>query len=268
VWIVGVGISASQSPQSLASHSKFFRLVRETLQYYRMHEKTLRHRTKPVEACPYCRGNEITRKGLRKNKYGDVQLFYCRRCKKKFTPLVTKNKTFPLRIILDSMTLYNRLYSLEDAAARVTEKYGLPVSRQNISNWLEGFAPYLSIARLRPALARRHDKYSLITDNINGLACRFKSPRNHIHIFTKRKISQTVGNFRVASRRRYLITFDRRARHQLSRRPDGSRDLENSAGHRTEAAVVAGKSSKARRATVLVDITPATSVSATKKRRS
>ena len=32
-------------------------------------------------------------------------------------------------------------------------------------------------------------------NNINDLACRFKSPRNHIHNRIGRKISQTVGSF-------------------------------------------------------------------------
>ncbi len=129
-----------------------------------MREEFSIHTTKPVESCPYCHGTKIIRKGLRKNKYGDVQRFYCRRCKRKFTPLVTKNKTFPLRVILEAITLYNRLYSLEESAAAVTEKFGLPVSRQNISNWLADFVSYLTIKRLRPAIARRHDKYSLITE--------------------------------------------------------------------------------------------------------
>jgi transposase-like protein len=35
----------------------------------------------------------IIRNGVRMNKYGDVQLFYCRHCKKKFTPLVTRHKS-------------------------------------------------------------------------------------------------------------------------------------------------------------------------------
>ena len=122
------------------------------------------HETKPVETCRYCGGSSIKRKGRRKNKYGDVPLYYCHRCQRKFSPLVTKNKTFPLRVILDALTLHNRLYSLEDAAQAVTRKYGLSVSRQNIANWRAGFAPYLPVTRLRPAFAASHDKYSLVTE--------------------------------------------------------------------------------------------------------
>jgi transposase-like protein len=66
------------------------------------------HQTKPTLACPYCRDRHIIKKGVRKNKYSTVQLFACRRCKKKFTPLVTKHKSFPLRAIIEALTQYNR----------------------------------------------------------------------------------------------------------------------------------------------------------------
>jgi hypothetical protein len=51
-------------------------------------------RRRPTAACPYCAGRRIIRKGVHKNKYGDVQFFYCSYCKKKFTPLVTRHKSF------------------------------------------------------------------------------------------------------------------------------------------------------------------------------
>jgi transposase-like protein len=75
------------------------------------------HETKPTIACPYCGGKHIIRKGVRRNKYGDVQLFHCRPCDRRFTPLVNKNRSYPLRVILHAITRYNRLDTLEDAAA-------------------------------------------------------------------------------------------------------------------------------------------------------
>lgn len=90
------------------------------------------HQNKPVTACPYCGGGRVIRKGVRNNKYGKVQLFYCHHCRKKFTPLVSKHKTFPLRVIIDALTAYNRLFTLEHAAATVSRKYGIAVSRQNV----------------------------------------------------------------------------------------------------------------------------------------
>ena len=38
-----------------------------------------------LRLCKYCDSGRITRKGFKNNKYGKVQLFKCKDCKRKFT---------------------------------------------------------------------------------------------------------------------------------------------------------------------------------------
>src|SRR5438105_15306042 len=95
-----------------------------------------KHETKQTERCPYCGAHDIIKKGVRKNKYGAVQLFYCPHCAKKFSPLSTKGKSFPLKIILAAINEYHRFRTLPAAAATVSRRYGIPISRQNLTNWL------------------------------------------------------------------------------------------------------------------------------------
>ena len=57
--------------------------------------------TKPVTHCPYCEGSSIIKKGARVKKYETVQLYYCRHCRKKFTPLANKHHTYPLKVIIE-----------------------------------------------------------------------------------------------------------------------------------------------------------------------
>ena len=104
---------------------------------------------KPTLACPYCGDRHIIKKGVRKNKYGTVQLFACRRCKKKFTPLVTKHKSFPLRVIIEALSQYNRLHSLDEEAAIASRKFGVRVHRQTLTNWLSDLSGYLPVLRMR-----------------------------------------------------------------------------------------------------------------------
>ncbi len=54
--------------------------------------------------CPYCSGN-IVKRGLRKKKYEEVQRYYCENCDKSFTSALTKHKTYPLKLIIDALTL-------------------------------------------------------------------------------------------------------------------------------------------------------------------
>ena len=69
---------------------------------------------KVLTHCPYCRG-KVTKKRLRNKKHEQVQVqrYYCKNCNKRFTSLITKYKTYPLKVIMDALTLYNRLNYLE-----------------------------------------------------------------------------------------------------------------------------------------------------------
>lgn len=114
--------------------------------------------------CPYCKGKDLIKKGQRIKKYGEIQLYYCRGCDKKFTPGVDKHRTFPLRLIIDAVTLYNRLYSLEDSARLVSEKYGISVSRQTLRKWLEDYREYLPFLRMREFAEKKYDKRKLLEE--------------------------------------------------------------------------------------------------------
>lgn len=115
-----------------------------------------KHETKPTERCPYCGNLRIIKKGIRKNKYGAVQLFFCRPCKKKFSPLTTKGKSFPLKIIIAAINEFHRFHTLDAAAHAVSKRYGIAVSRQNLKNWLDDFREYLPITRLYGEIAEKY----------------------------------------------------------------------------------------------------------------
>ena len=115
--------------------------------------------------CPYCQGTKVIKKGVRAKKYETIQLYYCHHCQRKFTPLVTKGKTYPLKVILDTISLYNRFNSMEEAAKQVSEKYGLKVSFQNIPNWLRDFQQYLPFLRMRDFIEKKYDKRDILVES-------------------------------------------------------------------------------------------------------
>jgi transposase-like protein len=113
--------------------------------------------TRPVISCPYCESREIIKKGQRKKKYERVQLYFCQRCERKFTPFIKKHYSYPLKVILEALTLYNRFYSLQETAKIVSGTYGLPVTHHTIANWLKSFTEYMSILKTRAALLALYD---------------------------------------------------------------------------------------------------------------
>jgi len=107
---------------------------------------------RPVETCPYCKGTKIVKSGLRVKKLERVQVYYCKHCDKKFTPLVTRQKTYPIAVILKAMTYYNRFETAEAVSRRINEEYGFKVSAKTIGNWIKDYKDYLPFLRMRDFL--------------------------------------------------------------------------------------------------------------------
>ena len=73
------------------------------------------HSSKIPDACPHCGSHVLTRRGTRRKKLEIVQLWRCASCKRTFTPgpAAIRNKTYPLRTVLDALSTYSLGYSLE-----------------------------------------------------------------------------------------------------------------------------------------------------------
>lgn len=134
---------------------------------------------KKVDKCIYCSGRNIVKKGIRKKKYEQIQVYFCKHCQKKFTPSLTPHKKFPLRVILDCITLYNRLYSFENSAKLASEKYKIKINPQNVSKWLNEYAEYLSFLRMREFIQKKYKQKDIISESqlFHGQIYNFKYHR-------------------------------------------------------------------------------------------
>jgi transposase-like protein len=114
--------------------------------------------SKQPDACPYCGGKNLTRRGTRKKKLEIVQLWRCAACKRTITPgpAALRNKTYPLRMILSAITDYDLGYTLEETAARLKKKTNRRVSPSTITSWLDEYKQHCSYRRLRGAGLRRY----------------------------------------------------------------------------------------------------------------
>jgi transposase-like protein len=109
------------------------------------------HSNKLPEACPHCGSHTISRKGVRKKKLEIVQLWRCAFCKRTFTPgpAALRNKTYPIRLVLQALTLYNLGYSLSETAKRLKSKSGRTVSPSTIATWIGAHKEQTTFRRLR-----------------------------------------------------------------------------------------------------------------------
>ena len=109
------------------------------------------HTAKPPARCPYCGSKRLIRKGTRKKKLEIAQLWQCKLCRRVFTPAPSelRYKTYPLRVILDGVTLYHLGYSLSDAAAKLKSRHGYRVAPSTLTSWMAEHRELTTYSRLR-----------------------------------------------------------------------------------------------------------------------
>ncbi|MGA1826465.1 MAG: PD-(D/E)XK nuclease family protein [bacterium] len=102
-----------------------------------------------ITHCIYCESKNIVKRGKRKKKYEEVQLFYCNDCHRTFTGQTLKGKQFPARMVLDGVSYYNVGFSLEQSSRYLELSYGLKVDSRTLSKWIEEFKDLCRYARMR-----------------------------------------------------------------------------------------------------------------------
>jgi hypothetical protein len=101
--------------------------------------------------CPNCGSTALSRKGSRRKKFETVQRWLCGSCGRGFTPAPPelRAKTYPVRVILDAVTLYNLGHTLADASAKLKTKSGYRVPRSTLAAWIAEHRDLTTYARLR-----------------------------------------------------------------------------------------------------------------------
>jgi len=126
-------------------------------------DKNQEQNYKSLTHCPYCQG-KVIKKGTRKKKYEEIQIYYCKNCNKKITPLITKHKTYPLKVIMDSLTLYNRLNTLKETVEEIKGRHGITITPPIILKWLKQYGQYIPFIRMREFAAKKYSKKELIEE--------------------------------------------------------------------------------------------------------
>jgi ribosomal protein L37AE/L43A len=110
--------------------------------------------TQPNPACPQCSSKFTVKKGRRQNRFRALQVFQCRECLYKFTAAAGKNKTYPPRAILETVSTYNLGNSLSDTQRAIRKRLHVDIPEGTIRSWIRAHKPLTAYARLR-AMGRK-----------------------------------------------------------------------------------------------------------------
>ena len=115
-----------------------------------------------IERCPYCNSKDIIKRGRRKKKYEVAQLYYCNHCKKTFTAPKAKGRSFPLKVILEGLCLYNIGHSAEESVRLLKEQFGLDVSDRTLREWVSAYEHLCRYSRMRPYGLKLYSPHQVI----------------------------------------------------------------------------------------------------------
>jgi len=124
--------------------------------------------------CPYCSSNNTIKKGRRKRKFKDIQQFQCKGCKKFFSPQNQGNKTYPIKIIANSISAYNLGCTLKQVSGIIEARQKLKIPVSTISSWLNHYKQICTFARLRKQALKQYSPKNIIS----------KKPLSHIQPYT------------------------------------------------------------------------------------
>jgi len=115
------------------------------------HAHRVPHSVKPPARCPHCGSTRLIRKGTRRKKLQIAQLWQCKLCRRVFTPAppLLRYKTYPLRVILDGVSLFNLGHSLPIAAQKLKATHGYKVSPSTLASWMAEHRELTTYSRLR-----------------------------------------------------------------------------------------------------------------------
>ncbi|SEH12882.1 PD-(D/E)XK nuclease superfamily protein [Sphingopyxis sp. YR583] len=104
-----------------------------------------------LEACPFCGGASLIRKGTYRKTFETVQRWQCRTCRRTFLPVRAKGKHYPLKIILESLIVYYSGETRERTSAIIKERFGIAVPGRTLSSWLAEYRELTGYDRVRGA---------------------------------------------------------------------------------------------------------------------
>src|SRR2546426_7322837 len=86
--------------------------------------------------CPDCGCKKTVKKGKRRNRLQILQVFRCTECLHRFTGTPGKNKTYPFRLVIETLSTFNLGNSLTETQTMLRRRFHREIPERTISSWL------------------------------------------------------------------------------------------------------------------------------------
>jgi transposase-like protein len=99
--------------------------------------------------CPECGCKNTVKKGKRRNRLQTLQVYRCTECLYRFTSSPGKNKSYPLKLILETVSTFDLGYSLTETQRIMDRRFHRAIPERTIRSWLMESRPITTYTRLR-----------------------------------------------------------------------------------------------------------------------
>jgi len=174
-----------------------------------MHTTTTKLQNPP---CPECKAKQTAKKGRRRNRLRTLQLYRCVECLHRFTGEAGKHKTYPLKTILEAISIFNLGHSLTDTQRLLRKRTRHEVPERTIRSWLATHKPHTAYWRLRNTGRKMFNPGSII----QSLTCHHQQVyRFQVHQAKLQLLLQSTAHRHFSPLKDYLVTVEKHFPHHL-----------------------------------------------------
>ncbi len=169
-------------------------------------------------ACPTCACKLTVKKGVRRNRLQVLQVFRCTECLHRFTGAAGKNKSYPLKIILESISTFNLGYSLTETQQVMRRRYHREIPERTITSWLNEYRSLSTYSRLRLAGRKLFRPETLIRSHTfhHQQVYRFQLHQAKLEFLTQPTALPPAHNFtEIGSLKKYLASIETHFPHHF-----------------------------------------------------
>jgi ATP-dependent exoDNAse (exonuclease V) beta subunit len=168
--------------------------------------------------CPQCGCKSTAKKGKRRNRLQTLQVYRCTECLRRFTGEPSKNKTYPLRLILETLSTFNLGHSLTETQQLIRKRFHRQIPERTISSWLTEYRPLTTYARLRATGKKLYSPQLIIRSHTfhHQQVYRFQVQRAKLELLTQPAPQpHTHANLDFSSLKKYLASIEIQFPHNL-----------------------------------------------------
>ena len=152
------------------------------------------------------------KKGKRRNRFRTLQIFQCVECLVRFTGAPGKNRVYPLKHILEAVSVYNLGHSLTETQSLLRKRSRLEIPERTIRSWLTAHRPLTTYTRFRSTAKKAFGPRSILQ------SCRLQHQQLYEFQVHQAKLSlllEAPTHSRFAPLADYLAKVDKSFPHNL-----------------------------------------------------